>query len=80
MFASNRRTKYTAVKNPDETVDFEPINRKIFTPSCFKTSIFTGILIGTYFIPSIGLTFYQRWLYQVCKHYELSSFVFSHNF
>lgn len=66
MFASNRRNKYTSVKNTDETVDFEPTKRNIFTPVCFKTSLFTAILISSYFVPSIGLTFYQRWLYQVC--------------
>lgn len=66
MFASSRRNKYTSVKNTDEALDFEPTKRHIFTPTCFKTSLFTAILISSYFIPSIGLTFYQRWLYQVC--------------
>lgn len=65
MFSSNRRNKYTSVKDTDDTLDFEPTRKKLFTPACFKTSLFTGILISTYFIPSIGLTFYQRWLYQV---------------
>lgn len=67
MYSSKKKLKYTAVKDPDEfeKVDIEPMKRKCFTPACFWSSLFTSLLIGTYYIPSIGLTFYQRWLYQV---------------
>lgn len=74
MFTSNRRNKYTSVKHTDDTIDFEPTKRAIFTPNCFKASLFTGILISIYFIPSIGLTFYQRWLYQVTGYHSKCSF------
>ncbi|XP_060535144.1 solute carrier family 35 member C2 isoform X2 [Cylas formicarius] len=61
--------KYTAVDKSDlphevETVEFEPMRRKICSPACLWSSLFTGVLIGTYYIPSVGLTFYQRWLLQ----------------
>lgn len=75
MFASSRRNKYTSVKNTDESVDLEPTKKNIFTPACFKTSLFTTILISSYFIPSIGLTFYQRWLYQVCIRSKFGLFI-----
>lgn len=67
MFSKSYKSKYTAVLNPDETetTDIEPMKRKICTLGCLWSSLFTGVLIGTYYIPSIGLTFYQRWLYQV---------------
>lgn len=67
MFTKSYKSKYTAVLNPDESEDqdIEPMKRNICTLGCLWSSLFTGILIGTYYIPSIGLTFYQRWLYQV---------------
>lgn len=33
--------------------------------SLIKTVLWTGLLISCYFILSIGLTFYQRWLLKV---------------
>ncbi|KAJ8938783.1 hypothetical protein NQ318_010310 [Aromia moschata] len=61
----NKKLKYTAVKNPEESqVELEEMKRKICTPACLWSSVITGVLIGIYYIPSIGLTFYQRWLYQ----------------
>jgi solute carrier family 35, member C2 len=35
--------------------------------SLIKTVLWTGLLISCYFILSIGLTFYQRWLLKVIK-------------
>ncbi|XP_030760765.1 solute carrier family 35 member C2 [Sitophilus oryzae] len=71
MFGSRNKVKYSILdKNDDnnpveaETVDFQPMKRKFCTPSCLWSAIFTGALIGTYYIPSVGLTFYQRWLLQ----------------
>ncbi|CAH1169688.1 unnamed protein product [Phaedon cochleariae] len=66
MFKSDKKPKYVAVEDTDEpeTLDIVPMKRKICTPACLWSSLFTGLLIGTYYIPSIGLTFYQRWLYQ----------------
>ncbi|ENN72230.1 hypothetical protein YQE_11093, partial [Dendroctonus ponderosae] len=71
MFGNRSNVKYTAIQktedtaNIPETVDFEPMKRKLFcTPSCLGSALFTGALIGTYYIPSVGLTFYQRWLSQ----------------
>ncbi|XP_050301249.1 solute carrier family 35 member C2 [Anthonomus grandis grandis] len=66
-----KNIKYTAIDKTDdsgsilqETVEFEPMKRKFCTPSCLWSAVFTGALIGTYYIPSVGLTFYQRWLLQ----------------
>ncbi|CAH0546770.1 unnamed protein product [Brassicogethes aeneus] len=62
-----QKLKYSLVENEideTETVDFEPMKRKFCSPTCVKASIFTSILIGAYYIPSIGLTFYQRWFLQ----------------
>ncbi|KAF7271753.1 solute carrier family 35 member C2 isoform X2 [Rhynchophorus ferrugineus] len=70
MFGKSSRVKYSIVDKEDdntnegETVDFEPMKRKFCTPSCLWSAVFTGALIGTYYIPSVGLTFYQRWLLQ----------------
>ncbi|CAH1992417.1 unnamed protein product [Acanthoscelides obtectus] len=66
MMPTSSRLKYTPVNNPDgnENVDFQPVKREFFSSSCLWSSLFTGILIGIYYIPSIGLTFYQRWLFQ----------------
>lgn len=63
----DKKFKYTAVSGPDEgeSADVEPMKRKFCTTACLWSSLFTGVLIGIYYIPSIGLTFYQRWLYQV---------------
>ncbi|KAJ8924754.1 hypothetical protein NQ315_000907 [Exocentrus adspersus] len=63
---SYKKTGYTAVTNPAETdsLDIEPMKRKLCSVNCLWSSLFTGLLIGTYYVPSIGLTFYQRWLYQ----------------
>lgn len=71
MFGNRSNVKYTAIEKTEdtanirETVDFEPMKRKFCTPSCLGSALFTGALIGTYYIPSVGLTFYQRWLSQV---------------
>ncbi|XP_023027283.1 solute carrier family 35 member C2 [Leptinotarsa decemlineata] len=66
MFKSDKKPKYVAVNDNDEpeTVELESMKRKFCSPACVWSSLFTCVLIGTYFIPSIGLTFYQRWLYQ----------------
>lgn len=67
MFTTDKKIKYTVVDNTDEqeTVDLEPMKRKICSSICLRSTLFTGVLIGTYYIPSIGLTFYQNWLYKV---------------
>lgn len=77
IFGKSGKLKYTAVKNPDEpdTVDLEPMKQRCFTPACFWSSLFTSVLIGTYYIPSIGLTFYQRWFLQV-KLSAMLTFIF----
>ncbi|KAJ8975318.1 hypothetical protein NQ317_000497 [Molorchus minor] len=70
---SNKRHKYTAVINPDEfETESEEMKRKVCSPVCLWTSLFTTVLIGAYYIPSIGLTFYQRWLYQ-SFHFPLTT-------
>lgn len=81
IFGKSGKPKYTAVSNPDEpeTVDLEPMKPRCITPTCFWSSLFTSVLIGTYYIPSIGLTFYQRWFYQVYMHVlEHVGICFSH--
>lgn len=69
MFA--QRNKYLAVDNDDPAIidqlEFEPMKKKFCSPSCIWTVLFTSLLISCYYIPSIGLTFYQRWLYQSFK-------------
>lgn len=61
-----RQQKYEAVESiPEEETDLEFKKRKIFTTTCLWYSFRTVLLISTYFVPSIGLTFYQRWLFQV---------------
>ncbi|KAL1517358.1 hypothetical protein ABEB36_001129 [Hypothenemus hampei] len=70
MFQQRDNVKYTPLDLQDvpqaeqETVEFEPMKRTVCTSSCLWSTIFTGALIGTYYIPSVGLTFYQRWLLQ----------------
>ncbi|XP_044269319.1 solute carrier family 35 member C2 [Tribolium madens] len=60
-----QKFKYEAVDSDDEPPsDFEEKKRGFFNSACFWSSLFTSILIGTYYIPSICLTFYQRWLFQ----------------
>ncbi|CAG9853964.1 unnamed protein product [Phyllotreta striolata] len=72
MFKLDKKIKYTVVDNTDEqeTVDFEPMKRKICSSACLWSSLFTAALIGSYYVPSIGLTFYQNWLYK-SFHYPL---------
>lgn len=41
--------------------------RKIISQACFWGSFKTTLLIAVYFVPSIGLTFYQRWLLKVIQ-------------
>lgn len=61
-----RRQKYEAVEClPEEEDDLQVKQRRILTTNCLWYSLRTILLIATYFVPSIGLTFYQRWLYQV---------------
>ncbi|XP_057668235.1 solute carrier family 35 member C2 [Diorhabda carinulata] len=69
LFKSDKKPKYRIVDNTDETeiVDVEPMKRKFCSPTCLWSYLFTGALIGIYYIPSIGLTFYQNWLYKSFK-------------
>lgn len=77
MFWKRRKLKYAAVsKEGDEEVDLEDSKRSIFTPSCVRAALSTAVLLCTYFAPSIILTFYQRWLFQVNIFY----FTFQQNF
>ncbi|XP_022913966.1 solute carrier family 35 member C2 [Onthophagus taurus] len=63
-----KKQKYKAVDSiADEDVDIEMPKLPYFTPSCVRASLITGALIAIYFAPSIGLTFYQRWLLQKFK-------------
>lgn len=61
--------KYEVVAGQEPNCDIIDLDierkRKILTPSCFWSSFKTIILIVIYFIPSISLTFYQRWLLKV---------------
>ncbi|XP_050513598.1 solute carrier family 35 member C2 isoform X1 [Diabrotica virgifera virgifera] len=69
MFKTDKKPKYRVVDNTDEpeTLDLEPMKRKICSPTCLWSSLFTGCLIGLYYIPSVTLTFYQNWLYKSFK-------------
>lgn len=67
MLGRRQKLKYEIVNNvADEEVEIETVKKKIITKSCLWSSIYTILLISLYFVPSIGLTFYQRWLYHVC--------------
>lgn len=66
-----KQQKYVAVQaySPEEQdIDLQP-PKKIVTTFCIWTSLRTVTLLSIYFAPSIGLTFYQRWLLQVNKYY-----------
>jgi hypothetical protein len=66
MLGKRQKLKYEAVENEEEeTTDFEEKKRSLCNAACFWSTLFTSILIGTYYVPSICLTFYQRWLFQV---------------
>ncbi|KAB0795906.1 hypothetical protein PPYR_09967 [Photinus pyralis] len=60
-----RRQKYEVVNClPDEENDLEVKTQKLLTTQCLWYSFRNILLISIYFFFSIGLTFYQRWLYQ----------------
>lgn len=66
MVNERKKSKYEALHDLDrDENDDMVIKKKLFTPVCLWSSIYTAFLISTYFIPSIGLTFYQRWFLQV---------------
>lgn len=62
-----KHQKYVAVNSnsPDE-LEIDP-KRSIISTQCIWTSIRIALLLAVYFVPSISLTFYQRWLLQVNK-------------
>jgi solute carrier family 35 protein C2 len=72
MLGKRQKLKYEAVENEEETTDFEEKKRSLCNAACFWSSLFTSILIGTYYVPSICLTFYQRWLFQTF-HFPLTT-------
>lgn len=62
--------KYVAVDKDNVELEHEEIDdltmkRKYITPRCLWTSLFTCLLVTCYYVPSMSLTFYQRWLLQV---------------
>ncbi|KAF5283536.1 hypothetical protein FQA39_LY17316 [Lamprigera yunnana] len=64
-----RRQKYQVVEclPEDEKEDGETKSRKNVTLACCSYYFRNVLLISVYFVFSIGLTFYQRWLYQSFK-------------
>ncbi|XP_017779040.1 PREDICTED: solute carrier family 35 member C2 [Nicrophorus vespilloides] len=73
MLGRRAKAKYDVLRRDVEgeevEIDFDvqKLKRKVFTPACIWQSFMTVILISIYFAPSIGLTFYQRWLLQQFK-------------
>lgn len=67
MLGRRQKMKYNLVESKgDESVELvEPVKRVNVTSACLWSSIGTVFLIVIYFVPSVGLTFYQRWLFQV---------------
>lgn len=68
MFGRRNNLKYKVVENEtiyEDADDFEPVKKDSTSYSFAQTSLFTLLLIVVYYIPSIGLTFYQHWLYEV---------------
>lgn len=67
-----QKMKYEKVLTEQDDVDVETTKRKLFSPQRVWAMLSTSLLIGLYFIPSIGLTFYQRKLLQVNYHWVLN--------
>lgn len=67
MFGRRQKLKYDLVESKgDEGIELvEPVKRRHFNGACVWSSFGTVLLISIYFVPSVGLTFYQRWLFQV---------------
>lgn len=68
MFGRRNNLKYKVVDNEtvfEDADDFEPVKKDFASYSFAQTSLFTLLLVVVYYIPSIGLTFYQHWLYEV---------------
>lgn len=67
MLGRRQKLKYEIVENAvdEDIVEVGKIRRKVLTKQCVWSSACTVLLITLYFIPSIGLTFYQRWVYNV---------------
>lgn len=65
MFGKRQKLKYDLVESKgDENVDLS-VKKSTINGACFWSSVGTVFLISVYFVPSVGLTFYQRWLFQV---------------
>lgn len=59
------KSKYQAVSSQNPEEQEIPVQKNIVSSLCFWTTLRTCVLLALYFAPSIGLTFYQRWLLQV---------------
>lgn len=72
MFGRKTRN-YKIVNNTvDDIDDFDLQRNDVKFRNCLRSSIFTITLIVIYYVPSIGLTFYQHWLYE-SFHYPLTT-------
>lgn len=65
MAGKRQKLKYKSVDTKEDDFNLNIAKAKFFSPACLWTSFSTLLLISIYFIPSVGLTFYQRWLLQV---------------
>ncbi|KAK9889980.1 hypothetical protein WA026_008791 [Henosepilachna vigintioctopunctata] len=77
MFGRRSNLKYKVVENDttyEDADDFEPGKRSFTSYTFTQTSLFTILLIIVYYIPSIGLTFYQHWLYETI-HFPLTTVI-----
>lgn len=73
MLGKRQKQKYEKVNSVglDEHVDSETsLKKKNVNPACLWSAFITILLISIYYIPSVGLTFYQRWLLQVRQNYK----------
>lgn len=64
MVGRRQKIKYEIVDHEEENPEKEPAKCKLISTASAWAILSSSLLIATYFVPSIGLTFYQRWLLQ----------------
>lgn len=69
MLGKRQKLKYEKVDDREDHYEVETsVKYRSFNKVCLWSSFLTSLLICVYYIPSVGLTFYQRWLFQVSKY------------
>lgn len=69
MLGKRQKLKYEKVDDREDLYEVETsVKYRSFNKVCLWSSFLTSLLICIYYVPSVGLTFYQRWLFQVSKY------------